>query len=169
MLISKSWDRKGEKFNRRVSSCKVQLNKGMKTGTLKTFKNTNKKKNLSLNTTHWIQHKTKTLDQPGFDSLEIELEQMGEAERKDFCKRALHNEWFNWNGVDFTAWVVILVMMHVPDISNVSYVVCSRLQTHFKYLHRIIGKCTFCGPKLAPNILCNLFRPSWWYQIKETR
>ena len=35
-----------------------------------------------------------TLDQPGFDSLEIELEQMGEAERKEFCKRALHIEHF---------------------------------------------------------------------------
>ena len=74
-----------------------------------------------------------------------------------------------WNRVDFTAWVVILVMMHDPDIGNVSYVVCSRLQTHFKYLHRIIGYCTFSGPKLDSNILCNLFRPAARYQIKETR
>ena len=44
--------RREKKFNRRVSSCIVQLNKRTKTGTLKTFKNTNKKKNLSLHTTH---------------------------------------------------------------------------------------------------------------------
>lgn len=93
MFYKNHQTRKRKKFNRRVSSCKVQLNKGTKTGTLKTSKNTNKKKNL-ITEHDTLKTSQITLDQPGFDSLEIELEQMGEAERKEFCKRALHIKHF---------------------------------------------------------------------------
>ena len=54
---------------------------------------TQTKRKLNNQRTRDIENNKKiTLDQPGFDSLEIVLEQMEEAERKQFCKRALHIE-----------------------------------------------------------------------------